>query len=94
MLNELGKAMEIQEKAPPPVRHKKTPQEKLETERRAFCNAARRLLTQVDKKKKTLELLFVNPAYTNAATVQSHMLVLEKLKVATDQAKEAFECGD
>lgn len=94
MLNELGKALEVQEKAPVIKRRKRTPAEKLEAEKKSFCNAARRILVQVDKKKKAFELLFVNPAYTNTTAVQNHMMVLEKLRVATEQAKDAFECGD
>lgn len=98
MVQALEQAIKVEESKP---RKRKTAAEKADVERRRFCNIARKMLEQVNKKNQRIDSLLSNQQEAQILTgVKSssdfakHKQVLETLRLILLETKVAFNCGD
>jgi hypothetical protein len=83
------------------IKHKPTPSEKAERERRRFCSAARKMLDQISTKNSMLDALIAREqerailtGVSGMSDFSKHRNVLETLRLAVLETKRAFNCGD
>jgi len=98
MMDALEQAIKVEDKNP---HKKKSPTEKADSERRKFCNAARKMLDQVSNKNRMLDSLMSQEQERQILTgvkghsdFNKHRQVLETLRLAILETKVAFNCGD
>lgn len=98
MMDALEQAIKVEEQKP---RVKKSPAEKADAERSRFCDAARKMLDQVEKKNKMLDSLLsqenerqILTGVKGQSDFSGHRQVLETLRLTLLKTKQSFNCGD
>ena len=87
----LEQAITVKENKP---KQRKTPAEQAEAQRSRFCKATRRMLDQVNKQNQQFDRLLSFAGVSGQSEFGKHRQVLENLKSALLQTKDAFNCGD